>query len=73
MTLSTSKNMTIAGILSLVAAVATALIPQFDNDPTTVVNWAAMIALVFTGIMGILGKGASSTGGTVDGSGKPVP
>jgi hypothetical protein len=72
MTLSTSRNMTIAGILGLVSALATALIPQFDNDPTTVINWAAVISLVVTGVIGILGKGAASTGGTVDAAGKPV-
>ena len=65
MTLSTSKNMTIAGILSLLGAVATALVPQFDGDPTTNVNWGAVLALVVTGVLGILGKGAASTGGTV--------
>jgi hypothetical protein len=63
--ISTSKNMTIAGILSLVGALATALVPLFDNDPTTTINWAAVAALVITGVIGILGKGAASTGGTV--------
>jgi hypothetical protein len=73
MTLATNQNMTIAGILSLIGAAAVALVPMFDNDPTTAMNWGAFISLVITGILGILGKGQSTTGGTVDPAGKPVP
>jgi hypothetical protein len=45
---------------------------MFDNDPTTVVNWSALLPFVFTGVIGILGKGQQSTGGTVNGAGVPV-
>lgn len=72
MALSTSRNLTIAGILTLIGAVATAVVPAFDNDPATVVNWGAVVSLVVTGILGIMAKGASSTGGTVDAAGNPV-
>ena len=72
MTLATSRNMTIVGVLALLGGLSSALIPMFDGDPSTIVNWSVVASLVINGILGILGKGAKSTGGIVDGNGKPV-
>jgi hypothetical protein len=57
--------MSIAGIVALLGAVATALVPLLDKDPNTVFSWPAFISLVVTGVLGLLGKGAQSTGGSV--------
>jgi hypothetical protein len=72
-TLATSKNLTILGILAIVQALAVAAVAVFDGDPTTNVNIGLLISSVVAGVGMILAKGAQSTGGTVDGSGKPVP
>lgn len=72
MTLATSRNLTILGICTIVGALATAAFALFDGDPATNPNWEVTIAAVVGGISSILAKGSSSTGGTVDGAGKPV-
>lgn len=72
MTLATSKNLTILGIAMILGALSTAAIALFDGDPATNINWEVTIGAIVTGVGFILGKGAASTGGTVDANGKPV-
>lgn len=72
MTLKTSKNLTITGILTIAGALVAAGIAVFDGNPATTVNFEVTYFAIMAGIGMILGKGASSTGGTVDGAGKPV-
>lgn len=71
MTLSTSKNLTILGILTIVGAVSNAGV-QYLQGGLAAVNFEVLLAAVSTGVGMILAKGAASTGGTVDGSGNPV-
>jgi len=73
MTISTSKNLTILGILTILGALSAAAVALLDGDPSTNPAWEATFLALTTGIGMIMGKGAASTGGTVDGSGKPVP
>ena len=72
MTLATSRNMTILGIATILGAACTLAVTMFDGDPLTVPNFGALFTAVLAGIGMILGKGAASTGGTVDGAGNPV-
>lgn len=65
MTLSTSKNLTILGALTIAGAVITALVTVFDGDAATNINWEVTIAAIVSGVGMILAKGAASTGGTV--------
>ena len=44
-----SWKTTTAGILGIVAAVATAVSAMLDNDPATVPNWSAVAAIASTG------------------------
>jgi hypothetical protein len=69
MTLATSKNLTIIGVLTIVGAVVAAALALIQGQPLNLeVTFTAMAA----GIGMILGKGAASTGGTVNGAGIPV-
>lgn len=70
--LSTSKNLTIVGVATIVGALALVAVAVFDGDDTTNIDWKATYAAISAGIGMILAKGASSTGGTVDGAGNPV-
>lgn len=48
-----SWKTTTAGIAAIVAAVATAVASQLDEDPSTVADWAGVLALVLAGVVGI--------------------
>jgi len=72
MTIATSKNLTIVGIATILTALGALGVAVFDGDPLTVPNFGATIGLVMAGVGMILGKGAQSTGGTVNGAGAPV-
>ncbi len=72
MTLATSKNLTILGILTILGALVPVAKALLDGDPTTNPDWGVTAAAISAGIGMILAKGAQSTGGTVDASGKPV-
>jgi hypothetical protein len=72
MTLSTSRNLTVLGIATILGAIAQAALAIFDGDAATNVDWTATITAITAGAGMILAKGAASTGGTVDASGKPV-
>lgn len=72
MTISTSRNLTILGILTIIGALSAAAKAIYDGDPTTNVDIGLLFTTISTGIGMILAKGAASTGGTVDSSGKPV-
>jgi hypothetical protein len=72
MTFKTSQNMTIVGIAAIIGALAAAAAALFDGNPATNPDWMALFAVVVAGVTGILGKGAKSTGGTVDGQGSPI-
>lgn len=71
MTLATSKNLTILGILTIVGAVCAAGV-QFLQGGLPAVNFEVTLTAISAGVAMILGKGAQSTGGTVDGKGVPV-
>jgi hypothetical protein len=45
-----SWKTTTAGVLAIVAAIATALSASFDSDPLTVPNWEIVIAATLAGI-----------------------
>lgn len=72
MNFATSKNLTLLGIFTIVIALATAGLAIFDGNPATTVNVEATFFACTAGLGMILGKGAATTGGTVDAAGKPV-
>ena len=45
-----SWKTTTAGVLAIVAAIATALAASFDSDPLTVAHWDIVIAATLAGI-----------------------
>jgi len=45
-----SWKTTTAGVLAIIAAIATALAASFDSDPSTVANWDIVIAATLAGI-----------------------
>jgi hypothetical protein len=69
MTLATSKNMTIVGVLTILGGLINAGLSYVQ---TKTFDFNVLLLAVSAGIGMILGKGAASTGGTVDGNGKPV-
>ena len=71
MTLSTSRNLSILGIGTILGAIGAAL-TQFAQGGIAGVNWAVLIGGIMLGVQGILSKGAASSGGTVDGNGQPL-
>lgn len=72
MTLATSRNLTVIGVATILGALAQAALALFDGDPATNPDWGVTLTAVVAGVGMILGKGAASTGGTVDSAGKPV-
>jgi hypothetical protein len=72
MTLATSRNLTVLGIATVLGALAQLALAIFDGDPATNPDWTVTITALSAGVGMILGKGAASTGGTVDAAGKPV-
>jgi hypothetical protein len=69
MTVSTSKNLTVLGILTILGALVNGALEYLQ---TKTVNLAVLLTAVSGGIAMIMAKGAASTGGTVDGAGNPV-
>lgn len=61
----TTKNLTIVGIAVILGALGAAAGAQFDGDPSTNIDWAALYAALSAGVAMIMGKGAASTGGVV--------
>ncbi len=59
-----SWKTTTAGILTILAAVATAAKAIIDNDPATNPNWEATITAITVGFGLIFAKDANVTGGT---------
>jgi anti-sigma-K factor RskA len=45
-----SWKTTLAGIAAIVAAVATAVSAQFDNNPATVPDWTLVIGMITAGV-----------------------
>ena len=72
MTLATSKNLTVLGVIMIVQALAAAASAFFDGNPATNVDFGTLINAIVAGVGLILAKGAQTTGGTVDADGKPV-
>ncbi len=70
-TLATSKNLTIGGIAALLTIVATGL-TQYVQGGLSAVEWGVLLPAAFTAVVALLAKGQASTGGTVNGAGKPV-
>jgi hypothetical protein len=69
MTLATSRNMTILGILTIVGGVANAATSYLK---TGTFDANVLLVTISAGIGMILGKGAQSTGGTVDNAGRSL-
>lgn len=65
MNIATSKNLTVAGIAGMVAALASAAVALFDGDAATNVDWALLLSTIWTGVIAIMAKGQANTGGTV--------
>jgi hypothetical protein len=59
-----SWKTTTAGVLAIVAAIATALSASFDSDPLTVPNWDIVIAATLAGIGLIFARDNSVTSET---------
>jgi hypothetical protein len=68
-TVQTSQNLTILGILTILGGLVNAGI-QYLN--TKSVDLAILLTTVSAGLGMIMAKGAKSTGGTVDAKGTPV-
>lgn len=51
-----SWKTTTAGIAAIVAAIATAVASQLDEDPSTVADWAGVFALLTAGIIGLVAR-----------------
>lgn len=64
MQFATSKNLTALGVSAILAAAASAVYAVFDGDPATVPNFQELI-LAIIGLVGVMAKGQSNTGGTV--------
>lgn len=45
-----SWKTTLAGVAAIVAAVATAVSAQFDNNPATVPDWTLVIGMITAGV-----------------------
>src|SRR5688500_20255917 len=45
-----SWQTTLAGIAAIVAAIANAIVAQFDSDPMTVPDWPLVVAAIAAGI-----------------------
>jgi hypothetical protein len=69
--ISTSKNLTILGIGTILAALGAAIV-QYTSGGIAAVSWEVLIGAIILGVGQIMAKGAQSTGGTVDGAGAPV-
>jgi hypothetical protein len=65
LTLATSKNLTILGVLALVKLLSNVAYLLFDGNPATNPDWNSVITEAILAMGLILGKGAQSTGGTV--------
>jgi hypothetical protein len=60
--ISTSKNLTVLGIVMIIQALAAAAKAQFDGDPATVIDLVSLIKDLIAGGAFILAKGANSSG-----------
>jgi hypothetical protein len=65
MTLQTSKNLTVLGIVTILGALAAAANAVFDGDPLTNIDFGLLATAIISGVGQILAKGAANTGGTV--------
>lgn len=65
MTIATSKNLTVLGILTILGALVAAAVAVFDGDPATSVNFETLLGAIVLGVTQIMAKGAKSTGGAV--------
>ena len=68
-TISTSKNLTILGTLTILGGLVNAGLSYIN---TKTVDFAVLLAALAGGLAMIMGKGAQSTGGTVNAAGTPV-
>ena len=64
-----SWKTTLAGIAAIVAAVATAVSAQFDNDTATVPDWTLVIGMITAGVGLVLARDNDKTSEQV-GAGK---
>jgi len=56
-----SWKTTLAGIAAIVAAIALAIAHQFDNDPTTIADWSAVITALTAGVGLVLARDNDKT------------
>ena len=71
MTISTSQNLTIFGIGSILAALGAAAV-QFAQGGFNAVSWGALLAAIVAGVTAILAKGASTTNAPLPGPSQTV-
>ena len=70
--IATTKNLTVLGAVAVVQALAAAAIAVFDGDPSTTIDFAALVSSIIGGVTAIMAKGSATTGiQTV--TGKPLP
>ena len=51
-----SWQTTLAGVAAIIAAIATAVASQFDDDPATIAEWGVVIGLLAAGIGNVVGR-----------------
>lgn len=56
-----SWKTTLAGIAAIVAALATAVSAQFDNNPATVPDWTMVIGMITAGVGLVLARDNDKT------------
>ena len=56
-----SWKTTAAGIAAIVAAIALAILHQFDSDPATIADWSAVITALTAGVGLVLARDNDTT------------
>lgn len=70
--IATTKNLTVLGVVAIVQALAVAALAVFDGDPSTTIDFAALVSSIIGGVTAIMAKGAGTTGAQTV-AGKPLP
>ena len=69
--IATTRNLTALGVVAIIQALAVAAQAVFDGDPSTTVDFAALVSSIIGGVTAIMAKGAGTTGAQSIG-GKPI-
>ena len=70
--IATTRNLTVLGAVAIVQALAVAALAVFDGDPSTTIDFAALVSSIIGGVTAIMAKGAATTGPQTV-TGKPGP